>query len=151
MTKATTVRDVMTPNPRVATPDMSIRTLAALFAENRISGAPVVGANGTLVGVVSRTDLFRRITLGAPDVAPAYLFDLLNDKAPISSQPLPEPLIIVGDFMSDQVVTATADEPIGPVARRMAERHVHRVVVIDAQRKPIGMVTALDLLNYFPV
>jgi CBS domain-containing protein len=147
----TIVRDVMTPSPRCATPDMSVRQLAAMFAENRISGAPVVDPQGSLLGVVSRTDLFRQITRGASSADAAYLFDLLSDGTSPHTQPLPEPLIVVRDFMSEQVLTAAADDPVGPVARKMAHGRVHRVVVTDAHRRPVGIVTSLDLLKVFPL
>lgn len=146
--------DVMTRNPVCATPGMTVRQLATIFAERKISGAPVVGTDGRLVGVVSRTDLFRRVTGGAggePGVQSSFLFDLLNDKIAPEQQPMPESLLTIGDFMAEQVVTAVADESVGAVARRIAQAHVHRVVVVDADRKPIGVVTALDFLKVFPV
>lgn len=144
------VRDVMTPKPVCASPEMTVRRLASLFAEHHISGAPVVGREGKLIGVVSRTDLFRRVTLDSPTATPGYLFDLLNDQVSAAAQPVPEPLIVIGDFMSESVVTATPDEPIGVVARRMADKRVHRVVVVDQDNRPVGMVTTLDLLRVFP-
>jgi CBS domain-containing protein len=145
------IADVMTKDPICATPGMTIRQLATIFAERRISGAPVVGTDGTLVGVVSRTDLFRRVGLESKDVSPGFLFDLLNDAIPASAQPVPESLLTIGDFMAESVVTATPTDAVADIAHRMANHKVHRVVVIDARRKPIGIVTALDLLRVFPV
>ena len=98
----------MTQNPVFATTGMSIRQLAGLFAEHGVSGAPVVGPDGKLVGVVSRTDLFRRVTAEASGPSAGYLFDLLNERAPAERQPLPEPLIVGTDFMIESPVTATA-------------------------------------------
>jgi CBS domain-containing protein len=147
--------DVMTRNPVCATPGMTVRQLATIFAERHISGAPVVGPDGRLVGIVSRTDLFRRVTHGATgDTAGAtssFLFDLLNDKVTPEQQPMPEQLLTIGDFMNERVITATEDELLGVVARRIAEAHVHRVIVIDGNRKPVGVVTALDFLKVFPL
>lgn len=144
------IRDIMTPHPVCATPGMSAREIVALFAERKISGAPVVGPDGRLMGVVSRTDLFRRISQGVPGnpASAAYLFDLLDDRTP--AQPHPESLIVVGDFMSENAVTASPDERIGDVAARMASRRVHRVVVVDDAGKPVGVVTSLDVLAAFP-
>lgn len=143
--------DVMVRNPICATPGMTVRQLATIFAERKISGAPVVGPDGRLVGVVSRTDLFRRVTADAKGSASSFLFDLLNDNVPPEQQPMPESLLTIGDFMAEQVITATEDESVGVVARRIAQAHVHRVVVIDRERKPIGVATALDFLKMFPV
>lgn len=145
-----TMSDIMTKQPVCATPGMTVRQLATIFAERKISGAPVVDPDGTLVGVVSRTDLFRRITGDAKGSTPGFLFDLINENVPAAQQIMPEGLLAVADFMSEQVVTATPDENVGTVARRIAKAHVHRVVVVDSQRKPVGVVTALDFLKVFP-
>jgi len=37
-----------------------VREVAALMTENRISGFPVVSDDGTVVGIVSESDLLRR-------------------------------------------------------------------------------------------
>ncbi|MEM7454210.1 MAG: CBS domain-containing protein [Planctomycetota bacterium] len=50
------VRDVMTSNPRVATPDMTLKTALTMILENRISCLPVVD-NEQLVGLVSTSDM----------------------------------------------------------------------------------------------
>jgi CBS domain-containing protein len=151
--------DIMTRNPVCATPGMTVRQLATIFAERKISGAPVVDGTGTLVGVVSRTDLFRRITERSSESGAdgdqqggtaGFLFDLINDQVPAERQVMPEALLAVADFMCESVITARPDEPIGVVARRIGQARVHRVVVIDEARKPIGVVTALDFLKVFP-
>ena len=50
------VSDIMTRDVLVATPDMTLREAAELFAAHHISGAPVV--SGThVVGVVSAADI----------------------------------------------------------------------------------------------
>ncbi len=146
-----TMADVMTRNPVCATPGMTIRQLATIFAERKISGAPVVDPKGVLVGVVSRTDLFRRVSLESKESPSGFLFDLLNDKAPAERQPVTEALFTIGDFMCETVITAEPTDPVGSVARRMSEARIHRVVVIDEGRRPIGVVTALDLLKVFPL
>lgn len=51
-----TVREIMTTDVLTVTPDTSIREAMELFGRNHVSGAPVV-SGGTLVGVVSGTDL----------------------------------------------------------------------------------------------
>jgi CBS domain-containing protein len=56
----------------------------------------------------------------------------------------------VEDFMTPEPVTATTEEPIAAVARRMADERVHRVVVVDKGRHVLGIVTSLDLLKEFP-
>ncbi len=54
-----TVGTVMTPFPVVVNLDTPLDEVAELLAQNDITGAPVVDADGLLVGVISQTDLVR--------------------------------------------------------------------------------------------
>ena len=57
-------RDVMTSPVITVTPQTSVRDVAQLFLEKRISGAPVVNDERKLVGVVSEGDLLHRSEAG---------------------------------------------------------------------------------------
>ncbi|NJD19519.1 MAG: CBS domain-containing protein, partial [Gemmatimonadetes bacterium] len=54
-----TVRDIMSPAVVTVSPGATVRQLARVLADGEISGAPVVNEEGTLVGVVSATDVVR--------------------------------------------------------------------------------------------
>jgi CBS domain-containing protein len=149
-TEAKLVRDIMTPEPATAEEGTTIRQLARLFEENEISGAPVVGPDGRLVGVVSKSDLIRRCSEGTREVPPGYLFELLSDEAGEDTELVPEPLVVVGDFMTEEPITARPDEPLSKAAHRMAAERVHRLIVVDEDMVPIGIVTTLDILGAFP-
>lgn len=143
-------KDVMTRDPICAEEGMGIRDLARLFDEHEISGAPVIDAGGKLVGVVSRTDLMRRCSEGTAEHPPGYLFELLADEANEDVEVTPEPLIVVQDFMSAEPVTVREEDPLSSVARLMSSHRVHRVVVVNGDREPIGIVTTLDMMRVFP-
>jgi CBS domain-containing protein len=49
--------------------------------------------------------------------------------------------------MTEDPVTASPDDAAAGVARKLAENRMHRAVVIDRERIPIGIVTSLDLLK----
>src|SRR5437764_14745536 len=51
------VRDIMTTNVVTVRPDTPYRELAVMFREHRVSGFPVTAGDGTVVGVVSESDL----------------------------------------------------------------------------------------------
>jgi CBS domain-containing protein len=137
----------MTREPVVIAPATTIRELARLLEENEISGMPVVDEEGRLVGVVSKTDLMRRCLDEPDDRTAAYLVEFAGAE-PEDGAPLgPEELIVVEDFMTSDPVTARPDEPVVAIARRMVDARVHRVVVVDPDRVPIGIVTSLDLLR----
>src|SRR5262249_61416553 len=52
--------DVMVANVITVTPATSLREVADILLTNRISGVPVLGRNGELVGIISEGDLLRR-------------------------------------------------------------------------------------------
>ena len=54
-----TVRHIMREDVVTVSPDTSVRELSRLLADEEISGAPVVDGNGSLLGVVSSTDVVR--------------------------------------------------------------------------------------------
>jgi CBS domain-containing protein len=52
----------------------------------------------------------------------------------------------VRHFMTADPVTVGPETPIRVLARHMIDAHVHRVVVVDAERRPIGIVSGTDVL-----
>lgn len=54
-----TVRHIMREHVVTVSPETSVRELSRLLADEEISGAPVVDGNGSLLGVVSSTDVVR--------------------------------------------------------------------------------------------
>jgi CBS domain-containing protein len=52
----------------------------------------------------------------------------------------------VGHCMTADPVTAPQDQPIRTLARRMLDASVHRVIVVDGDRRPVGVVSGTDLL-----
>lgn len=142
-------KDIMTPEPVCVEPSATIRELARIFEENEISGAPVVDAQGKVVGVVSKSDLIRRVSEGTLDVPPAYLFEVLYEQGGSENEGMviPEPLVCVQDFMTEDPIVVSPDEPLRGVAKRMHAAHVHRVVVVDRDGFPVGMVTSMDMVG----
>src|SRR5262245_65222896 len=50
-------KDIMTRDIITVTPTMTVKNLAMTLIKNQISGAPVSGKNGKIVGVVSEADI----------------------------------------------------------------------------------------------
>lgn len=145
-------RDVMTAEPVCVSPATTIRELARVFEDHEISGAPVVDQQGRLVGVVSKTDLIRRCAEGTNDIPSAYLFEVLCEQGDQdeNGEVIPEPLVCVEDFMTEDPVVVSPEVSGATVARLMFERRIHRVIVVDQEKFPLGVVTSLDLLGIFP-
>jgi CBS domain-containing protein len=143
-------KDVMVPEPVCVEPSTTVRQLARVFEENEISGVPVVNKEGKVIGVVSKTDLIRRCSEGSADIPPTFLFEVLTDVIGEDEEIIPEALICVEDFMTSDPVTVTPNTPAGYVARLMFEKRIHRIIVADHDKFPVGIITSLDLLGVFP-
>ena len=55
------VGHVMSKNPLTVPPDFTIEETADLLLQHKISGAPVVDAEGEIAGVITKNDLFRAL------------------------------------------------------------------------------------------
>lgn len=55
------VKDLMTRGPFTVPPDYTIGETAELLLEKQISGVPVVDPHGDVVGVITKTDIFRAL------------------------------------------------------------------------------------------
>lgn len=53
------VSEIMHRGAYTTTPDMALADAAELMVRHKIGGLPVVDSNGTLVGIVTETDIFR--------------------------------------------------------------------------------------------
>ncbi len=53
-------KNIMTRDVITVSPSMTVKSLAAFLIKNQISGAPVAGKNGKIVGVVSEADILAK-------------------------------------------------------------------------------------------
>ena len=149
MQQSKRVKDVMASEPITIGESATPRELARVLVEHEISGVPVVDSTGQVIGVVSKTDLLQWCVKGGLGFGAANLLGSLADGG-IGTRLEAIDLGIVTDFMTGTLVTANGDEPLSDVARRMAEHHVHRLIVIDGSGRLQGVITSLDLLKVFP-
>jgi len=49
-------------------------------------------------------------------------------------------------FMTPDPVTVRPDTGLRALARMMIDAHIHRIIVVDEEQKPIGIVSSTDLL-----
>lgn len=123
------VADLMSIDPITISVDASIEDTEELLREHRISGLPVVDADGRLVGVISLTDL---LYLAVPSV-----------QALIRHH---ERGIRVGEVMSTPPVTIKSTATLREAARLMHEDRLHRLVAVNADGRPIGVISAMDFV-----
>jgi CBS domain-containing protein len=122
----TRVGNLMSVDPVVVDADAPITQAELLIKSYRISGLPVV-ADGVLVGVVSQTDLLN-----------ARSSELIGANWE---------RVKVRHLMSRPAVTVHLNTSVERAARLMLEQHIHRLVVVDEEEAPVGVLTSTDLLR----
>ena len=122
--------------------------LAKLLEERRISGVPVLDAQGNLVGVVTQSDLVQRSR--DLELPPALnILDLhLFLETPSHFQKRLEKLLgnKVKDVMTVDPVTVAPDTSVQEIARLMSGKGMHTLPVVEAG-KLVGIVGKLDLIR----
>lgn len=134
--KVWTVADVMVEDVVTVTADTPYRRLVELLWTYGISGLPVVGAHGGVVGMVSESDLLR------------YQEDPGGARRPAPDASL-ESALVAGDLMSAPVVTTDPDATLTAAARVMRERNLKRLPVVDGSGGLVGIISRADLLKVF--
>lgn len=139
-------RDVMTAPVITVRPQTSVGEVARLMLEHRISGLPVVDENGTLVGIVTESDLLRKASGPSPLQRLAWL---KQEQAEELEQHLRRyEGKVAADMMTREVVTAEDDSPLRELARLMAARRINRVPIVR-RGQVVGIVTRHDILEVF--
>jgi CBS-domain-containing membrane protein len=141
-----TAHDLMSRDLVVLPQDLSLRAAAHWLARDHISGAPVVDETGRCVGVLSATDFVRRTEReGAPEPARYNLTTgVFHGWQMVDVEILPNDL--VRNHMTTDPVTVAPTTSIVAMAGMMLEAHIHRLIVLDELRHPVGVVTATDIL-----
>lgn len=143
-----TAKDVMHRRVVTVDPEMTLREAAQVFLDRCVTGAPVVDADGKLVGVVSQTDLIRygQRAQPAPSETPGYYHESDGEVLVSHMRAEPPATVQVQEIMTPAAFLTEADTPIREVARFMLRRHVHRIIVTRHGRLA-GIISSMDLLR----
>jgi CBS domain-containing protein len=139
------VADAMTRTVLTATPSMPIDQAARLMLDHRVSGLPVLDANGTLVGIVTEADLMRRSETGTLPSATGWRAFFTG------AQRLAEDYVrthgrSVEQVMSRNVISVSGDTPLVEAVALMESRGVKRLPVVD-HGQLVGILSRADLLR----
>ena len=130
---ARTVGDLMALEPIVIRENASLDEAVQLMDRSHVHGLPVVNSLGSVVGVISQTDLARAR-------ASEHLW-------------VNWPGLAVRHLMTSPAVTVRRSTPLVVAARRMERHRIHRLVVVDDLDEliPIGVLSTSDLIHAIAV
>lgn len=152
------VSEVMVKDVVSYSSDTRLADVALSLLRNQISGAPIIDEGGKCVGVISVVDVIgavEKMTAVNPRVAdrffassdlnlPQNIYDeTLQSFGSHASPAVEKP---VAKFMVRKLVTATVQDTLGSVIQKMIDAHIHRVLITDADRRLLGIVSTTDIL-----
>jgi CBS domain-containing protein len=137
--------DVMTQPVISVTPETTIAEMAQLLLQHRISGLPVVGPDGAVVGMVTEGDFLRRIETGT-ERHHSHWLEFLISPGRLAREYTDANARKVGEVMTEDVVSVAPGASLPEVVRLMEHHRVKRLPVIDAGRL-IGIVSRADLVQ----
>jgi CBS-domain-containing membrane protein len=137
-----TAADLMSRELVLVPQAMSLQGAARLLSRAHVSGAPVVDEKGRCVGVLSNTDFLHWVENGnirhQPDESVCRSWKIFEKEA--------SPTDTVGCFMTVDPVSVVASANVGVLAQMMLDASIHRVIVVDHNERPIGVVSTTDIL-----
>ena len=123
------VRDLMTPDPPVATADTTVADVFRLVTEGPVDHVPVVDRAGRLLGTVSGRDLLH--SMPPPAVAPGGQARFFARR--------------VGDVMVEALLSVDEDDPPELALALMASERLLALAVVDGGGRPVGILSIEDV------
>jgi CBS domain-containing protein len=134
------VTDVITLNV-----DDTVQTAAQVLLDRRISGAPVVDAQGRLVGMVSEGDLIRRAEIGT-EKRRSWWLELLAGAEDSARNFVRAHAVKLADVMTRDVIGASENSSLNEIATLLEKHGIKRVPILR-DGKVVGIVSRANLLQ----
>ena len=139
-------RDVMVSPVITMGENDTVRDVAKLLVDKRISAVPIVDGSGKLVGIITEGDLMRRSELGTEHPYSWWLSFFLGERA-IAADYVKSHAVKVKDLMTRDVKTADPDTPLYEIADLFEENHVKRVPIVSKDGNLVGIVSRANILQ----
>lgn len=150
MPRNTLVRDVMTTDVLTFQPHDTVESAARDLSERSLGGAPVVDADGIVLGLLEDDDLIVQDTrLHIPTVISvfgAYL-ELPSSLRRFETDLKKAVGATVGDVMDADAPTCGPEDTLETVATTLHSRNASRMAVVDDDGLLIGVVSRGDLVR----
>jgi len=151
---ALTAKDLMNGEVIRIPRDMGMQAAARCLGQMHVSGAPVVDEEDRCVGVLSSGDFvaccaanrtrceYHRVEANhGPCTSPDCVgseWQMVNVTETIEG--------LVRDHMTPDPVMTRPETPISRLAQMLVNAHIHRVIIVNEQRHPIGIVSTTDIV-----
>ena len=146
--RETKIRDVMAANVKTLYEDDELSKAQEIFINNRVFYIPVVNRDDKLVGLMShkylyRTQSPRKFIEGSSFYEPGLLIDgdSYYDKETLNSY-------ILHSMMQRDPYTMKPQDSLADAVLTMVKRNLGCIIVVDNDRKVIGMVTDREILFF---
>jgi CBS domain-containing protein len=141
------VGDAMTREVTIIRFDATVIDAMRLMLDKKISGLPVVDADGAVVGMVTEGDFLRRAEIGTEKRHSRWL-ELLLAPGRLAREYVGAHGRIVEEVMTRAIVTIAEDMSLAEAVQLMQEHHIKRLPVMT-QGRLTGIVSRADLLKAF--
>jgi len=136
------VKDVMTTDVVSVPESAEYKDIVSVVRELRVSAFPVLDAAGHLVGVVSEADLLLK-EAGQEALGGSLISSGRRGEQAKAAG------VTAAELMTSPAVTIGPEDSVADAARRMHDRHVKRLPVVDHAGRLVGIVSRVDLLSVF--
>jgi CBS domain-containing protein len=137
--------DVMTKRVISIEADAPIMEAVRLMLQNRISGLPVVGRKGELVGMVTEGDFLRRSEIGTQRHRNRWL-EFLVGPGRLADEYVHASGRKVEEVMTREPITVTEDTPLDEAVGLMERHRIKRLPVVR-DGKLVGIVTRANIMH----
>jgi len=137
-------------------PEDSIVKVLRTFSKNKISGAPVIDKSNKVIGIITDSDIIKKLDIKTPKVhfsrSPDFLLILAGLKSRRSAEEIKNEMEVVKkfkvkDFMKSDVITTTKDENLMKAARLLSEHDITRLPVVNKSNKLVGIIARGDIIT----
>jgi CBS domain-containing protein len=137
--------DVMTTPVVTVKSTASVKDVARLFLERKVSAVPVVDNQGKLVGIISEGDLLHRSEIGTSRHRPWWLVLMAGDQVPAADY-IKANAKRVADVMTRDVTTAAPDTPLDEIAVTLEQHGIKRLPIMR-NGELVGIVSRANLVQ----
>lgn len=137
-------RDIMTAAVYTVREDTSLKAVADLMAEHRISGVPVLDHEGKVAGIISERDFFSHMGTAGSNSVMGMISGLMKGQECPAVQLHSQ---TAADIMSTPAITVRDTMTLFELMELFSSRKINRTPVVDAENRLQGIVSRGDIVR----